>query len=417
VGVEDRYTCIRKTVYNNIYWGIYQKMVYVKAMTKGGMDGQSFQLLQRLQWEREVNKAIADADPLQVDSSLHMLPILNEQQNSEMIRKDLAQAVARVQDQIKGDFIRASAAIRDLCMFAASLIRYDIEPSECVPGFSDALVDLSNAVKSSLPRDSFIDYTARNPVGERERHFTCRSEEGIFIDSLRRGMAALDSSLQEIMQANYYSFAQQGFAEHCDASAHNFQIMIDAIVQVKRGITTEVFTHSIRPFFEPFTVEGKAYSAPSGAEMSILNIDMIIWGSDCKDELYAPYVQANIIRLPVVYQEICQLSVGHQSLMTRIKELTSSGRELRHDERNSIRALLSLLTKMYSFRMPHYKVAEDNVKLRLKETGGGEVKGSSGFGIDEVKYVLDQTMKSRQVLSQILLQDQASSTSSCNLRV
>lgn len=77
----------------------------------------------------------------------------------------------------------------------------------------------------------------------------------------------------------------------------------------------------------------------------------------------------------------------------------------------------ALLTKMYSFRMAHYKVAEDNVKLRLKETGGGEVKGSSGFGINEVKYVLDQTMKSRQLLSQILLQDQTSSTSSCNLRV
>ncbi len=94
-------------------------------------------------------------------------------------------------------------------------------------------------------------------------------------------MAALDACLQELMQACHYSFAQEGFAEHCYAAAHNFQIMIDAIVQVKRGITTEVFTHYIRPFFEPFKVEGRAYSAPSGAEMSILNIDLIIWGSDC----------------------------------------------------------------------------------------------------------------------------------------
>ena len=202
------------------------------------------------------------------------------------------------------------------------------------------------------------------------------------------------------MQACHYPLNHKHFADHCYAAAHNFQIMIDAIVQVKRGITTEVFTHSIRPFFEPFKVEERAYSAPSGAEMSILNIDLIIWGSDCTDEIYTPYVQANIARLPTVYQEICQLCAGQKSLVTSIRELLLSGRELCQDERNSICALHSLVTKMYSFRMPHYKVAEDNVKLRLKETGG-EVKGSSGFGIDEVKYVLEQTMKSRQLLSQI----------------
>lgn len=378
-------------------------MVSVKAMPNGDMDSRSFQLLQRLQREREINKAIADADPLQVDLSLRLLSTFNEQKNIETIRDTLEQAIARIHNQIKGDFIHASAAIRDTCMFAASLIRYGIEPTDCVAGFSEALIDLSNAVKSSLPRDSFIDYTSRNPVGERERRFTSRPEEGIFIDSLRCGMEALDASLQEIMQACHYSFAQHDFAEHCYAAAHNFQVMIDAIVQVKRGITTEVFTHYIRPFFEPFSVEGKAYSAPSGAEMSIVNIDLIIWGSDCQDELYAPYVQANIVRLPTVYQEISQLSVGQKSLLTRTKDMLASGRELCYDERNSIHALHVLLTKMYSFRMAHYKVAEDNVKLRLKETGGGEVKGSSGFGIDEVKYVLDQTMKSRQLLSQILL--------------
>ncbi|MBV9614798.1 MAG: DUF1864 family protein [Ktedonobacteraceae bacterium] len=358
--------------------------------------------MEKLQWEQEINKAIADADPLDVDSSMQLLPFLNEQKRVEAIRDALEQAVMRAQNQDMEVFVYASAAIRDICMLAASLTSYNIEPSDCVPGFSDTLLNLSAAVKSSLPRDSFIDYTSRNPEGRRERHFTSRLEEGIFIDSLRRGMTALDCSLQELMQACHYPLAHSNFADHCYAAAHNFQIMIDAIVQVKRGITTEVFTHYIRPFFEPFKVEDRAYSAPSGAEMSILNIDLIIWGSDCKDEIYAPYVLANIVRLPVVYQEICSLFAGQKSLITRIKELLTSGRDLYADERNSVRALHSLLTKMYSFRMPHYKVAEDNVKLRLKETGG-VVKGSSGFGIDEVKYVLEQTMKSRQLLSQLLV--------------
>jgi len=380
-------------------------MVYVKAISDTVMDGRALQLLNNLRQEQAINQAIADADPLDVDGSLRLLPLLNERKEIAAIGELLEQTITRAQKQRKEDFIHSSAAIRDICMFAASLICYGIEPNERVPEFSQTLLDYSTITQSHIPRDSFIDYTSRNPAGNRERHFTTRSEEGVFIDSLRRGMAALDASLQELMHACQYSFAQQDFADHCSAAAHNFQIMIDAIVQVKRGITTEVFTHYIRPFFEPFMVEGRAYSAPSGAEMSILNIDLIIWGSDCYDELYTPYVQANIIRLPTVYQEICQLFVGKKSLITMLQDIAMSGRHLCKDERNSVRALHSLLTKMYSFRMPHYKVAEDNVKLRLKETGGGEVKGSSGFGIDEVKYVLDQTMKKRQLLAQILAED------------
>ncbi len=58
---------------------------------------------------------------------------------------------------------------------------------------------------------------------------------------------------------------------------------------------------------------------------------------------------------------------------------------------------------MYTFRMPHYKVAEENVLLRQQEWDRGqEVKGSSGFGLLETKYVLDQTIKYRQITSQAL---------------
>jgi hypothetical protein len=215
-------------------------------------------------------------------------------------------------------------------------------------------------------------------------------------------MASLDYCLEDLVLAYTYSFAEKEFAAHCYAAANSFQTMIDSIVQVKKKITPEVFTHYIRPFFEPFHVDGKAYSAPSGAEMSILNVDLIIWGLECKDELYEKYVRANIIRLPIIYRELCRQFEGLPSLMSRMQKLLISEATLNENERNSVRALYHLLTKIYSFRMPHYKVAEDNVKLRLKETGGAEVKGSGGFGIDEVKYVLDQTIKSRQLLSQLL---------------
>lgn len=373
------------------------------AAERGGSSSGYFHAsIENLKKERGRNQAIAEADPLGVDAAIQALPALNDRADIAAIRDITELAVTNVQDAMRSDFVYASAAIRDICMFGASLTRFNVEPSQCVPGFSKTLLGLAAGAEATLPRDSFIDYTSRNPDGDRERRFSSQPEEEIFIDSLRQGMASLDYCLEDLVLAYTYSFAEKEFATHCYTAADSFQTMIDSIVKVKKKITPEVFTHSIRPFFEPFAVDGVAYSAPSGAEMSILNVDLIIWGLECKDELYEKYVRANILRLPIIYQELCQQFEGLPSMMSRMQERLLSDTPLNENEHNSVQALYHLLTKIYSFRMPHYKVAEDNVKLRLKETGGAEVKGSGGFGIDEVKYVLDQTIKSRQLLLQLL---------------
>ncbi len=357
--------------------------------------------IKKLKKERGRNQAIAESDPLGVDAVMQALPALNDRGDIAAIRDVTELAVTKIQDSIRSNFVYASAAIRDLCIFGASLVRFGVEPSDCVPGFSKALLGLAAAAEATLPRDSFIDYTSRNPDGDRERRFSSQPEEEIFIDSLRQGMACLDYCLEDLVLAYTCSFAEKEFATHCYAAADSFQTMIDGMVIVKKKITPEVFTHAIRPFFEPFTVDGEAYSAPSGAEMSILNVDLILWGLECKDELYEKYMKANMLRLPLIYQELCQQFEGLPSLMSRVHERSLLEEPLSENELNSMCALYHLLTRIYSFRMPHYKVAEENVKLRLKETLGAEVKGSGGFGIDEVKYVLDQTIKSRQTLSQL----------------
>ena len=95
--------------------------------------------------------------------------------------------------------------------------------------------------------------------------------------------------------------------------------------------------------------------------------------------------------------------VGQRSWMSMLKERLQSSIPLSLEERDSIQALHQLLTKIYTFRMPHYKVAEENVLLRQREQGEEhEVKGSGGFGLLETKYVLDQTMECRQITTQAL---------------
>ena len=384
-------------------WQETFKMSYTHDPLRDDLTAQICRLAEKLKGEEAINQAIAGADPIGTNQTFLGLPELNERHDTENIRESLNRAVTRVQSLSGSNFIHCSAAIRDISILAASLVRFGIEPADCVSGFSEALMVLSDSTMTQIPRDSFIDYTSRNPSDARERRFTSLPQEKIFIDSLRRGMAALNSCLLNVLAVCMYPFSSKEFETYFSAATESFQTMIDAIVQVKKGITPEVFTHHIRPFFEPFRVGDRAFSAPSGAEMSILNIDQIIWGSDCEDELYTFYFQANIIRLPAVFQEISQAVTGKKSLITLLKERMALGIPFSHEERTSIQELHRFLTRMYSFRMTHYKVAEENVILRQQEQGAGqEVKGSSGFGIVETKYVLDQTMKCRQITSQAL---------------
>jgi monodechloroaminopyrrolnitrin synthase len=376
-------------------------MTYQQETTRDATFASRIQrLAETLSRETVTNQAIARADPLQADDAIHALPEMNAHNNTAALREALAEIISRAQGLREVDYVKCSAAIRDISMFGGSLVRFELEPSDCVPGFSQALLDLSARVAAHIPRDSFIDYTSRNPDDSRERTFTPIPEEHIFIDSLRRGMAALDSCLENMLSACTLPFASQQCTAFLQAATQSFGVMIDAIVQVKRGITPQIFTHFIRPFFEPFRVDRRAFSAPSGAEMPILNIDQIIWGAQCTDELYTSYFQANVVRLPPIYQQISQAFAGQPSLITRLSERLACGDPFSQAERLSIQQLHQLLTRMYSFRMPHYKVAEENVILRQRESGAGhEVKGSGGFGLPETRYVLDQTVRCRQITS------------------
>jgi len=378
-------------------------MRYTDVPATNSLASQIHSLVETLRREESMNQAIAGADPLGADEAFLRLPELNEHKDTEGIREVLKQKVTKAQSLPGLNFTQCSAAIRDISMFGGSLVRFGIEPADCVPNFSETLIALSANVAAQIPRDSFIDYTSRNPGNDRERTFTSLPQERIFIESLRQGISALDCCLGNVMSARIDSFSSGKFAAFFRSATDSFQMMIDSIVQVKRGITPEVFTHHIRPFFEPFHVGDRVFGAPSGAEMPILNIDQIIWGADCEDELYTTYFQANIIRLPAIYQKICQTFTGQKSLITILKDRLATGIPFSDEEQMSVQELHHLLTSMYSFRMPHYRVAEDNVKLRQRERSEDqEVKGSSGFGLVETKYMLDQTMKCRQITSQAL---------------
>ncbi|HEY4384263.1 MAG TPA: monodechloroaminopyrrolnitrin synthase PrnB family protein [Ktedonobacteraceae bacterium] len=156
-------------------------------------------LAARLKKEAAINQLIANVDPLGADEAFQRLPVLNESHNIEGIRQLLAATVTKASDLSEGDFADRRPAISEICMFGASLVRFEREPADCMPGFSEVLLALSSGLATPIPRDSFVDYTSRNPADERERTFTSLPQEKLFIDSLRQGMFAWYTCWQHMM--------------------------------------------------------------------------------------------------------------------------------------------------------------------------------------------------------------------------
>ncbi len=76
-----------------------------KGHSKRGYGWQILSIIGMITTEQQINQAIADADPLDVDSSLRMLPILNEQKNSGNHRRiSCDRLITRAQDQSKERF-------------------------------------------------------------------------------------------------------------------------------------------------------------------------------------------------------------------------------------------------------------------------------------------------------------------------
>src|SRR5450631_1794749 len=135
-------------------------MLTVSYSQESRPDGFTLQLqsqVEMLRREAAINQKIADADPLGVDGTFQQFPDLNERHDIEGIRQALEQAVAKAQSLREWNFIYANAAIRDLSMLGASLIRFNREPADCVPSFSEVLQTLAVDVAAKIPRDSFID--------------------------------------------------------------------------------------------------------------------------------------------------------------------------------------------------------------------------------------------------------------------
>jgi hypothetical protein len=334
----------------------------------------------------ESGATIPELDPLHADQYVRKIPLLNKERDLASLIRLTCQILPSVAitNHFSGD--QAKAALRDLGIFAGSLKRHNVEPIEVVPNL-DATLQLLGIRAGTVPRDTIYSYVSWNPPGERQRKFTELDEEIIFIDSLRLGIVSLNQVIESLVAGKQLDSTNPDFIQHIKTADAHFNKMVNAMVIVRKRISPEVFTYELRPYFEPILIGEGKYMAPGGAQMPILLIDQLIWGSDCDDPVYQKYLAENLQYAPGEVREMSRNLTGQKSLINRLsQEIQSSGKE-------PGQAMLGLINGTLAFRMPHLAVAKANFKLRSESN-----VGSGGYSAEILEFLVTKTRIAKEKL-------------------
>lgn len=342
--------------------------------------------------KESISEIIQDLDPLSLDDFFTRIPGLNRSLNVQAIVRESNLFLPTLEQVYAYTRINALAALRDLGMIAASIRRHGYEPTEVIQGLGDVLA-VSGEIAQNVPRDTVFTYGSWNPVGARQRRFTELPEEELFIDSFKNGMSNLESSVNKLLLARTLDVDHPEFYNMISSASQDFSLMIGAIVAVRRDVPPEIFTGELRPYFDPYIVRGKSYLAPGGAQMPVILIDQIIWGSDCQDKNYQDYVANNQEYLPVELKLLSEQLVGQESLVSRIVRKISTSRIASSQEVNGVLSVRWFAEKLLSFRMPHLAVARGNFALRRDSD-----VGSGGYNTDILDLLIDKTRRARNKL-------------------
>lgn len=283
----------------------------------------------------------------------------------------------------------AQAVQRDVGFMAASLVRHGYQTTD-IPHIVDVLRQTS-AVTQEVPRDTVYSYTIRNPKGDRMRTFTGSEEEKVFIDATRNAAAITEQAIEDLVDAQNSDVRSEEFSEAILTGKQATQEMVRAIVTARRSITPEFFTNELRPYFPPMEIDGTTYYAPGGAQLPILLIDQVLWGADIDDADYREYLDENLQYLPPKLRRLSDKIGSSPSLIGKVESEAAKGNS--PGIQDSTTALVGLLDTTISFRYPHLKIAEENMRVRPEGS-----LGSGGYDLEILKKLIARTQSARERL-------------------
>lgn len=340
----------------------------------------------------EQDRLVASLDPLAGDEFFKNDFSTHNRQGNTYELAIQADNLCKSLNNIKNISIpQASAALRDLGALAAALTRHKIELPSILKSSLQTLAELTNEV----PRDTVFSYGPRNPSGNRQRRFTDLPEERLFISSFVKGMENNTKCIYYLLKCLESDFSSPDFAEHADQAGKCFSTMVEAMIEVRKKISPELFTYELRPYFDPFTINEQSYLAPGGAQMPVILIDICLWGSQCNEAKYKRYVDENLQYSPRYLRDLREEIGCLTNLPSRLEKFLNTTPD--ETENRSLEALHDLLTRLVQFRHIHLSVAKANFNLRSQH----EV-GSGGYTTDILEYLLNQVSELRNTVKNIV---------------
>lgn len=335
-----------------------------------------------------------ERDPLHADAVIGNLPTLTANHDLPGLIALWESLAVHCADCASFDRVDGVAAMRDLGIIASSVRSLGVEPAGQLPRFDQLMLALGE-IAQTVPRDTNFTYLIANPKGERLRRLIQLDEEIIFVETIRYGMDHIDACTKKLYLSNRYELDDPQFEVLLHAAAQDLKQMVEAMVEVKLKISPQFFTTHLRPFFEPFQVGNMTLLAPGGAQMSLILVDQLLWGSDCDAAWYAMYWDENLAYTPVALKTFGKLVHGNMSMTTRATQYA----QRRHEPqvRAAITAIEAIYNRLIAFRVPHLVVAKANFALR-KESD----VGSGGYQPTMLEHLIEQTKKSRAVIKTLL---------------
>ena len=181
----------------------------------------------------------------------------------------------------------------------------------------------------------------------------------------------------------------KGFEAALSQATKGLEATKYAMVDVIRKITPEFFTSQIKPYFEPFIIDGSVVDAANGAQMPLTPIDQMLWGCDDDDPDYQEYFAHNSASLSQSQLQSLENFTRHSGG----KSITSWLVEHRDERQVAVRSAIEILKTTRKFRYPHRQTARRNFGLRPR--------GSTGSGSYDVAILDTLIEKTENAISRL----------------
>lgn len=344
-----------------------------------------------------VDREVATLDPLGLnaffgDTFAHFANTPNSFWIERFIRNELSNSVTAVSFETIAT-AEAKAVIRDVATILCAARKFGLQPAE-FPAVEKSLF-IASKIAGELPTDTVYSYTTRNPSGRSQRRFTNSPEETCFIQALTEGVFAVDECLQHLVSVrNDFSLTTETLEKLKRANAA-LSVLVQGMREVREKISPQYFTGTLRPFFEPKIVCGESYNASNGAQMPLMLVDEILWGSSYTDHTWFSYQTDLFKYFPQPYKNLFESITREPSIVDLLVAVET--RKLSLDSLRVAKAIAAevsqLLMTLVRFRAPHYKTAHENMKLRDEGS-----KGSGGYDTEILKFMIAKTTDARDRL-------------------